>query len=246
MTEPARRRGCQAQRGFTLLEVMVAVAILGLGLTAILSAQFGAMNGVYHARGMSGAVGYARCKMTELEAHVEHDGFAELDEHDSGPCCGNRSPGYTCDWRLEKPSFPDGTSAKLDLDTGSLGALGKLAGGASGAAPSTGAGPGATGGLGGITDALGPGAGQLAAGGIGGIASTVMGMVYPSLKRVFEASSRRITVVIHWDERGRDHSFDVVQWVTKPQIGAGAASGPEDLTGLGTAAAKPGTTGPAR
>ena len=59
-------------------------------------------------------------------------------------------------------------------------------------------------------------------------------------------ASRRITVVIHWDERGRDHSFDVVQWVTKPQIGAGAASGPEDLTGLGTAAAKPGTTGPAR
>ncbi|MBM4374804.1 MAG: prepilin-type N-terminal cleavage/methylation domain-containing protein [Deltaproteobacteria bacterium] len=218
-----------SHRGFTLLEVMVAVAILGLGLTAILSAQFGALNGVSYARGMSGAVGYARCKMSEVEEHLRQDGFAELEESDSGPCCGDGSPGYTCEWRIEKPSFPDGTSAKLDLDTSSLGSLGKLAPGSSGDAPAVD--PSA--GLSGITQALGPDAGSLAAGGVSGIASMVMGMVYPTLKRQFEASSRRITVVIRWSDRGRERSFDVVQWVTAPQTATGVANDAEDLSGLG-------------
>ena len=62
-------------RGFTLLEVLVAVAILGLGLTTILSAQFSAVIGTAHARHMSVAVGLARCKMSELEDHLQRDGF---------------------------------------------------------------------------------------------------------------------------------------------------------------------------
>ncbi|MBM4360345.1 MAG: prepilin-type N-terminal cleavage/methylation domain-containing protein [Deltaproteobacteria bacterium] len=223
-------------RGFTLLEVMVAVAILGLGLTAILSAQFGALNGVSYARGMSGAVGYARCKMSEIEEELRRDGFAELDEADSGPCCGDGSPGYTCEWRIEKPTFPDGTSAKLDLDTSSLGSLGKLAEGGAVAPPAGGAPVDASAGLSGITQALGPGASDLAAGGVSGIASMVMGMVYPTMKRLFEASSRRVTVVIHWDDRGRDRSFDVVQWVTSPKPATGVADSPDDLSGLGAGA----------
>lgn len=225
-------------RGFTLLEVMVAVAILGLGLTAILSAQFGALNGVSRARGMSGAVGYARCKMSELEEHLRKDGFAELEEHDNGACCGDASPGYWCEWRIEKPTFPDGTSAKLDLDTSKLGALGKLAEG--GPAPAGSAPIDPSAGLGGITQALGPGAGELAAGGVGGIASMVMEMVYPSLKRLFEASSRRVTVVIHWDDRGRDQNFDVVQWVTRPQPAIGPTPDSDDVA---AALGVPGTTG---
>ena len=57
-------------RGFTLLEVMVAVAILGLGLTAILSAQFSAVSATAHAKILSISTGLARCKMTELEDYV--------------------------------------------------------------------------------------------------------------------------------------------------------------------------------
>lgn len=233
------RRPRAREHGFSLLEVMVAVAILGLGLTAILSAQFGALNGVAYARGMSGAVGYARCKMSEVEEHLHRDGFPELEEADSGPCCGDSSPGYTCEWRVDKPIFPEGTSAKLDLDTSNLGALGKLAG-----TPDTGTGAAPTvdpsAGLSGITQALGPDAGAVAAGGVGGIASMVMGMVYPSLKRQFESSARRITVVIRWTDRGRERSFDVVQWVTSPQTAIGVAGDTDDLSALG-AGATPGS-----
>ena len=40
------RRSKRTRIGFTLLEVMVAVAILGLGLTAIFAAQAGALASV--------------------------------------------------------------------------------------------------------------------------------------------------------------------------------------------------------
>src|SRR5262249_23539385 len=48
------------RRGFTLLEVMVAVAILGLSLTVILSAQAGLYSGSTYAQHTSVAVGLAR------------------------------------------------------------------------------------------------------------------------------------------------------------------------------------------
>jgi prepilin-type N-terminal cleavage/methylation domain-containing protein len=53
--------------GFSLLEVMVAIAILGLGLTAILSAQAGSFSAATQARSLSVATGLARCKMLEVE-----------------------------------------------------------------------------------------------------------------------------------------------------------------------------------
>ena len=62
-------------RGFTLLEVMVATAILGLGLTAILSAQAGAFATAAHARNLSVATTLARCKMGEIEEHLYRDGI---------------------------------------------------------------------------------------------------------------------------------------------------------------------------
>jgi len=88
-------------RAFTLLEVLVAVAILGLGLTAILSAQFSAVKAVGHARHMNMAVGLLRCKMSELENELRIDGFQELDQEDSGVCCeGDETPNMSCNWSV--------------------------------------------------------------------------------------------------------------------------------------------------
>ena len=57
----------EARRGFTLLEVMVALAILGLALSAILSAQAGLYNANVQARNVSVGGTAARCKMHEVE-----------------------------------------------------------------------------------------------------------------------------------------------------------------------------------
>ena len=47
--------------GFTLLEVMVAVSILGLALTAILSAQAGLFSAGSHAQREAQAISLVRC-----------------------------------------------------------------------------------------------------------------------------------------------------------------------------------------
>ena len=79
------------------MEVLVAVAILGLALTAILSAQYGAVRGVSHARYINQAVGLARCRMSELEEQLARDGFPELVENGNGACCNEEDvAGMTC------------------------------------------------------------------------------------------------------------------------------------------------------
>ena len=66
----------------------------------------------------------------------------------------------------------------------------------------------------------------VAAGGVSGIASMVMGLVYPSLKLIFEASTRRVTATVLWTEGRKEYSVELVQWVVSPQK-AGAM--PEEL-----------------
>jgi general secretion pathway protein I len=216
--------------GFTLLEVMVAVAILGLGLTAILSAQAGVFASASHARNISVATGLLRCKMTELEEQLAREGFQELDVNESGVCCeGDETPDLTCSWKIEKPQLPEGKFGELDLNA-ALGSdqAGGLAGLLTGGTANSSAPPlvPPDGNLSDVAKRLagdgnaapgGPDLGSVAAGGIGGIASMVMSLVYPSLKLLFEASTRRVTVTLTWREGKKEYPMEVVQWVASPQ-----------------------------
>lgn len=249
-------------RGFTLLEVLVAVAILGLGLTAILSAQAGSFASAAHARNLSVATGLVRCKMAEVEEHLRKDGFQETDENGSGPCCdGDDSPNFRCTWRVDKPQFPEARFGDLNLNAGlnlggtpgssgsgagQLGALGLLSGAGAGSSPLAGASN-----IGDVAKTLADANSQAAsmaapaaapsdgsasgmpggsmdpmAGGMGGIASMAMSFVYPSLKLLFEASTRRIVVTVIFREGTKERSIEVAQWFTIPQKGV---SSDEDL-----------------
>ncbi|WP_437734163.1 type IV pilus modification PilV family protein [Sorangium sp. So ce1335] len=202
-------------RGFTLLEVMVAVAILGLGLTAILSAQAGAFSAAAHARNISVANGLARCKMTEIEERLARDGLPALDEIDSGPCCeGDESPNIKCDWRIEKPEMPEPNYGELDLDTGLEGLGFAKPGESTGtAAPS--------GDIGELAQSLAGGGagGGSSAGGIAGLLQPFVDMLAPTLQPIFEASARRVTVRLTWRQGAQEHGLELVQWVTIPQMG---------------------------
>lgn len=222
-TFPPPRKGRSG--GFSLLEVMVAIAILGLALTAILAAQAGVFSASQRARSLSVATGLARCKMTEIEDKLQKDGFPELDEDDSGPCCDDDdNEKMRCTWRIEKPELPEAKLGELDLDTDlNLGGLnlGSFAPSVPGGAP------------GGAPIAPGGGTGDLAAslaglvtesGGTDALAGMALSMVYPDLKTLFESSSRRVTVTVHWADGELDRTLDVMQWVTKAAT-APAASG---------------------
>ena len=83
MTLPARARR-SADRGFTLLEVMAAVAILALTLVVLLSVITNNMRATAHARMMTTATFLARGKIVSLEDRLIEKGFQDLDETDDG------------------------------------------------------------------------------------------------------------------------------------------------------------------
>jgi general secretion pathway protein I len=95
-------------RGFTLLEVMIAVAILGLSLTAIFSSEVGAANVAARARRQNVAATLARCKMGEIEEVVAIEGLPALEKKDTDSCCEHAPvEGFECEWLVERIILPE-------------------------------------------------------------------------------------------------------------------------------------------
>ncbi len=68
------------RRGFTLLEVMVAVAMLALSLTAMAAINANSFQASNYARGVTVATLLARSKMLDLEQELQKDGFGDTDK----------------------------------------------------------------------------------------------------------------------------------------------------------------------
>ena len=213
-------------RAFSLLEVMVAISILGLALTVILSAQGGLAASNKSAANMGQATGLGRCKMSEMEEKLLKLGYPELDQLDTAlPCCeGAEGNGFLCDTRVEKvilPNPPDNTLGDGGFMSGSGGeggVGGNLPGALAGNNP---AGTGQLdldGGLQGIGSQVSQQMNQLGgAGSAQGLLTMVMGIVYPSLKPMMENSIRRLTVTIKWKEGPNARELSIVQYITNPQ-----------------------------
>jgi general secretion pathway protein I len=225
---------------------MVAVAILGLSLTVILSAQAGLYSGGGYAQHTSVAIGLARCRMTEIEERLLKLGYPEADTNDDGACCEDDSrPDMRCSWKVERIELPQAkapdlapasSSGGMNLGSSGFGSSGPggapaPAGGPLAAIAQLATNPGALTGDGGVASlasALKDGTG-----GIGGIEAMAMTFVYPQLKPLLEASIRKVTVKIAWREGSQDRDITVVQYVTRPMrapaLAAGAASGQSPL-----------------
>jgi general secretion pathway protein I len=238
-----RRRSTALQAGFTLLEVLVAIAILGLGLTVILSSQAGLFSSASRGEHLTVASNLLRCKMSELELKLAQKGFQLTDESDDGPCCDDETDGYTCSWKVERVELPPLPQSSLGQDGGTPGPAGsaelKGPGGLNMETPQPGAG-GPLGALMNISATQGASLGgkatpgsvmqQLGSTGSSGMEGMVMGFVYPSLKPMLEASIRRVTVKISWKEGQRARDMEVTQFLTRPQEGM---LGTSDMLGLG-------------
>lgn len=218
------------RRGFSLLEVMVAIAILGLTLTVILSAQGGLAASNRSAANMGQAVALGRCKMTELEEKMLKMGFPEIDQVDQAvPCCEDEpAHGFTCDMRVEKIEMPSFTSGNSLGDGGALTGSGAAPGGPLAALANPAGSAGLNLELDGGLQSLGTQlAGQFgASGGAGaeGLLGMVMGIVYPAMKPMYEASIRRATVTVKWKEGPNDRELPLIQYLTNPQRGGFAAN----------------------
>ena len=226
------------QRGFTLLEVLVAIAILGLGLTVILGSQVGLFTNASRGQHLTIATNLARCKMGEIEISLLKLGYQLTDITDDGPCCGDDdgNEGYRCSWKIERVTLPElplsgadgGTSPAGDggLDLGPISMLTGLnqpGGQALGAKSSP-------------TDlakTLGNAPSPM------GLAPMMMSMVYPTLKPMLEASIRKVSVTVTYKEGKFERELLVTQYVTNPQQGqldpsvAGGTGGGSGLGALG-------------
>ena len=227
--------------GFTLLEVMVAIAILGLSLTVILSSQAGLFSSAARAGNLTMAIPLARCRMEATELALQKFGLPLIDQNDSGPCCGDEdAPGFNCEWKIETIELPEANMADLDLGMDEPGSIGADIG----AGDSKSNNPlsalsklqsepdsfGTTEGLGELAGMFGGGDGGA------GLTGMILGMVYPDLKPMLEASIRKVTVTVKWREGKNDRDLEIAQYVTNPLQGGfdpNAAEGMEEADPFG-------------
>lgn len=224
-----RQIGRQASRqrsGFSLLEVMVALAILAMTLTALFAAEVGAFKAGHAAHRMTEGTLLARCKMAEIEADVAENGFqASLVTEENEPCCADEeSDTYSCSWRIEPLELENLESDEIGEGSNPLGNL--LGGGDEGGSSR----PDADSVTGGATaeDILSGGSALSGGDMVTGLASE---FVWPLIAPSIAAQVRRVIVTVQW---GEDEGFDVAQYVVvEPGLGVSSSglTGPQGNPG---------------
>jgi len=211
------------RRGFTLLEVVVAMAILGLALLAIFDLNAGAIASHAYAKRLTVATMLARSKMTDLEQELYDKGFDADDREVTGDFRAEGWDAFTWKAQILAPRTTEVSPDKLiealfNLPPGKDGVAGLaalLGGGRDGGVgasasqlqdlakllPQTQSGP---------TSGLPPGAtaasGLSALGPFAGLAQTQMQQLLTQIQK----SVREIHLTISWKEGTKVESVDFV------------------------------------
>jgi general secretion pathway protein I len=198
-----------SRSGFTLLEVMISLAILAVSLVAISGLTGGAVAMEAYSRRATEATLLLRAKMNDLEDQLHKDGFSDFDDEKRGTFDEEGAPAYA--WRAEilKPDVQLDASQLLGLlgvgpsNTGGTSPSGnRLSEGLAAAAGAMGSqGPGA----GGMS-----GAAALAGGPMAGMLQTQATGFLETIKK----SVREVRVTVSWkdgkDERSVSASQEIV------------------------------------
>jgi len=249
-------------RGFTLVEVMVALAIMALGLTMLLRATANSVHKAEASRMESVATVLARGKMYDVEEQLRKDGFVAAGNAGTADSGTFEDEGWPqISWKvdvreIDLPSPEQLQAMQKDEETK---AIQQAAGSGTGTGTGTGTGSdemsggGGMGGIFGMLSMFGGGmgggsgmpsaedvnsAGFLGAGGFG------------IIQQIFKQSIRKVVLTLNWKSLGVDDSMEVVEYVTDPdamnrvisgvaganadQYENGTASGSGTGTGTGT------------
>ena len=180
-------------RGFTLLEVMVAVAVLAITLTAILTSEAGAIRTAGRAQKMGFATLLARCKMGEIEELVDDEGLPAISKVGSDECCEDAEiDGFRCEWEINTIELPESMFAPEDEegfdDEDEADSM---------AVP-----------IGGVDPAE-----MLGGGMFGGMGAMAVEIGMPLLKQSLEQQVRSAVVKVFWKEGSAERSIEVVQYL---------------------------------
>lgn len=203
-----------AVRGFTLLEVMIAMAILAAALTGLVVATSQAIKAENKAKLMATATFLARGKIVDIEDELFEKGFSEFEKELSG---GFEDKGFKrFSWRatIDKVELPSNEQVQ-NMVTKANEARQALSGQPPpSSSSSSSSGSNASG--------MGPGAGMLSS-------------QFQTIKEVLEQGIRRVTLRVEWFEGKRPQSVVVSYYVTDPRK-VDAAINLSIPTGVGGAA----------
>jgi len=192
------------QRGFTILEVVIALAILGTFSAALLGAAAGATRSAHRAKKLGIATDLARSKMYDLEEMLLKEGYQELDQEEDGDFDDEGWPSYTWEAKIEKIELPG------------LGAAQSAMGGEEGGEDREGGDP--TGGLGGLMGGLMGGMGGMGGlgdmGGMGDMGAAMIASQYEMISNVLEQSIRKVTLTVRWKVGKEPEELVVVCYFT--------------------------------
>jgi len=216
------------KRGFTLLEMMVALGILAVAYVALMEAQSGSIRLSTYGKQITVATFLAQSKMEETDELLTREGFPDMDDEEEGDFEELGYPSFK--WRLEvnKVELPLGEAFSQMLsqfgDSGEQDA-GGMAGMAGGQ-------------LGGMMGSGGPGA-------------AVAGMLSPDMLKgqvemladMLEKALREVRLTVFWEEGGPGKELTLTTHLVQvPQAPAGP--GGTGQTGMPGQPGMPGVSGP--
>src|SRR6476620_504956 len=131
------------QRGFTLLEVMLALALMGLGLVVLIKSAAGNIASSEEAHMMGIATDLARGKMYDIEEILMKDGFTDTDQSQTSDKCFEDEgwPTVCYSYKVEEPKMPSYDELHA-MSQGQAKAFGSAAGSGSGSGLGSGLGSG--------------------------------------------------------------------------------------------------------
>jgi general secretion pathway protein I len=203
----------RAQRGFSLLEVMIAMTILAAALTWIVVGMARNISAENHAKLITTATFLARSKMNDLEDDLYEKGFGEFEKELTGTFEDKGFQRFS--WRVlvdkvELPSTDQVQSMLGKANDAQAAATGKDPGSSSSSSSP-------------MTASVGAMSGQ-----------------FGIIKDVLEGGIRRLNVQVMWAEGSKSYDVSVIAFYTDPrrvdQAVQIAAPAPGGGTGTGTGA----------
>jgi general secretion pathway protein I len=221
------------KRGFTLLEVMVALALLGLGMVVLIKSAAGNIFSTEEAHMMGIATDLARGKMYDIEEILLKDGFTDTDQSQESEKCFDEEgwPNICYSYKVEEPKMPsiDQMQAMTqkqaeDAAKKAAGSAGSALGSAMGSDALGGFENSAIGSMMGMMGMMGGGKQDITA----AQGASLLQSQWSMFQDILKVSVRKVTLTVKYKVLGRDRDMKVVAFYTD------AAAMDKVLSGLGS------------